>query len=115
MTFLQQSSGDCSMVEKTVLVTTSYEGCNDEEELKMAPVVNQNNSKNIVSDSSSESNEEDAGENIFDDNIDAQVTATPKTTINAKVVHAIRTVRASSKGNTKKKLSKLKKQVPLKI
>ena len=53
VTFLQKSYRDYSKVEKPVLVTTSYEGYNEEEELETVPVMdNYNNNYNIVSDSS---------------------------------------------------------------
>ena len=35
VTFLQKSYGEHSKVEKSVLLTTSYEGLDDEEELEM--------------------------------------------------------------------------------
>ena len=57
MTFLQKSYQDFSKVEKTVLITTSYKGLIDYEELKMVPVINQNNNNNynVVSHSKSKS------------------------------------------------------------
>ena len=59
MTFLQKSYIEYSKVEKPVLVTTSYEGLDDEEELKMVPVVNQsNNHSNAISNFNSDSNNE---------------------------------------------------------
>ena len=46
----------------------------DEEELETLPVVNQNNNNyNIFSDSESESNDEEAKEIFFDDDIDKEV------------------------------------------
>ena len=41
--FLHKSYGNCSKVEKPVLVTTSYEGSDEEEAFETVPVVNQNN------------------------------------------------------------------------
>ena len=60
----------------------------------MVPVVNQNNNNyNIVSDSKSERDEE-TEEDLFDVDIDDKVKATPKTTINAKVVQMIKQLQA---------------------
>ena len=52
--FYLKSYREYSKVEKPVLVTMKYEGLDDEEELKMTPVVNNNNHVNIVSDSESD-------------------------------------------------------------
>ena len=58
MTFLQKSYSEYSKVEKPVLVTISYEGLDDEEELKQVPIVNQNNNNyNVVGDSDSDNND----------------------------------------------------------
>ena len=59
VTFLQKSYGEYTQVEKPVVVTTSYEGSDMEEELKKVPVVNNNNSINIVSDSNSDLSDDD--------------------------------------------------------
>ena len=54
-TGLQKSYNHYNKVEKSVLVAKSYERLNDEEELKMVPVVNQNNDNyNVVSNSESD-------------------------------------------------------------
>ena len=77
MTFLQKSY---SKVEKSVLVTMSYVGLDDEEELKTVSVINKhNNNYNVVSDSKSESNYKKK-ENLFDEDIDNKVKVTPKIT-----------------------------------
>ena len=76
MTFLQKSCGEYTQVEKPVVVTTSYEGSDEEEELKMVPVVNNNNSVNIVSDSNSDLSDEDfenSKDNFFNEDVDDQV------------------------------------------
>ena len=44
VTFLQKSYGEYAKVEKPALMTRSYERSDDEEELKMVPLVNNNNS-----------------------------------------------------------------------
>ena len=46
MNFLQKSYGEYSKVEKPVLVTMSYEGLDDEEELETVPIVSKNNNNN---------------------------------------------------------------------
>ena len=95
MSFLQKSNGDYSEIEKHVLVTTSYEGLDDNEELGMFPVVNQNNYyQNLFSDSKSESDSDETEENAFDDDIDKVVEATPKTTVNTKVVQEMKKLQA---------------------
>ena len=55
VTFLQKSYGEYTKVEKSVLVTMSYEGSNDEEEHKTIPIVN-NTNVNIVSETNSYDN-----------------------------------------------------------
>ena len=61
----------------------SYEGLDDEEELKMVPAVNQNNNNyKVVSNSKSESDDKEVEENVFDNDIDEKEEATPKTIIN---------------------------------
>ena len=66
-TFLKKSHGDYSKVEKPVLVTTNYEGLDEEEELDMVPVVNQNKyNNNVISDSERESYEDEAEKNLFE-------------------------------------------------
>ena len=72
-----------------MVVTTSYEGLDKEEELEMVPIINYNNNVNIVSDSDSDSSEEDfeySEDNFFDKDINNQVKISPQPTVNAKVV-----------------------------
>ena len=75
-----------SKVENPVLVITNYEEQDDDDKLKTVCIINQNNYNNIVSDSHSKSDIEQAGENVFDEDIIKEVKVTPKTTINANVV-----------------------------
>ena len=89
MTFLQKSYGEYSKVEKPVLVRVSYEGWDDEEELETVPIIgenNNNNNNNLVSDSDSDNNNDSNNENNIGKNIDHEVKATPKTTINTKLI-----------------------------
>ena len=50
MTFLQKSYRDWEKVEKLVVISKNYEGSFDDLELKMVPVINQNNNNyyNVV-------------------------------------------------------------------
>ena len=76
VTFLQKSYGEYTKVEKTVVLTTSYEGSDEEEELEAVPVINSNYNINVVSNSDSDSIEEDVNNNkeiFFDEDIDDQV------------------------------------------
>ena len=59
VTFLRKSYGEYSKVEKPVVLNTSYEGSDDEEELEIVPVDNKNNDVNVVSDSDSDSSDEE--------------------------------------------------------
>ena len=89
MTFLQKSYGEYTNVEKPVVWITSYEGSDEEVKLKIVLIENNNNNVNIVSSSDSDSSNEDFEnnkENFFDEDISDQVKASPKTTVNAKVV-----------------------------
>ena len=86
VTFLQKSYGVYSKDEKLVLVTISYEGSDDDEELKVVPFVDNNNNVNKVSDSDSDDDIENDNENFFDEDIHDEAEATPQTNINAKVV-----------------------------
>ena len=66
------------MVSKSVMVTISYEGSDEEEELKMVPIISINNNINIVSDSNSDdsdNNIKNYNESIFDKVIDGSVKA----------------------------------------
>ena len=95
MTFLQKSYGDCSKVEKPDLVTKSYEGLCDEEELELVPIINNNdnsNNYNLVNDSKSD---DVVKESLFDKDFDVEVLENPKTTINAKMVQAMNNLQAA--------------------
>ena len=68
MSFLYTSYDEYTKVENPVVVTTSYEGSDEEEELKTVPVVTNHNNVNVVSDSKSDSSEEhfkNDGENFL--------------------------------------------------
>ena len=111
MTFLQKSYVDYNKVEKPVLVTISYEGSNDEEELEMVLVINGNNNNyNIVGDSKSNN---EVQKNSFDDNINEDIKVTLKTTINAKVVWVMKMLQALY--STKLLCKHQKKKAPMKI
>ena len=68
VTFLQKSYGKYTKIEKPVLVTMSYEGLDDEEELKTGPVLNSYNNVNVVTDSDVDDSDDDIknnNENVF--------------------------------------------------
>ena len=96
VTFLQKSYGEYSKVEKPVVLNTSYQGSNGEEELEIVPLYNKNNDVNVGSNSDIHSSEdfENDKENFFDEDINNQVIASPKTTVNAKVIQAMKKLRA---------------------
>ena len=74
-------------------VTMSYVGSDEEEELKMVPVVINISDVNVVSNLESYSsmdNFKNDDNNFFDEEINDQVNASPHTTINAKVVQAMK-------------------------
>ena len=84
--FLQKPCSDWSKVKKPVLVPISYKGSDDNKELKIVPLINQNNNDNnynVVSDS--ESKNADGG-NLFDEDVNKEVEATPRIIVNGKVV-----------------------------
>ena len=93
MTVLQKSYSEYTQVEKPVVMITSYEGSDEEEELKTVPIIKNNNSINIVSDFDSDSSEEDfenSEDNFFDEDIGNQVKISPQTTVNTKVARAMK-------------------------
>ena len=94
MTFLQKSYGEYSKVEKPVLVTKDYEGSDDEEELETLQIINDNNNSYIVIDFNGNTDIKNGNKNCFDKDIDNEVEATPKTTINTKVVQAMKKLQA---------------------
>ena len=69
-----------------MLVPTSYEGLDDDDEVKIDSEINQNNSNYyyycVVNDSKSDGK---AKRNLFDKYIHDEVEAAPKTTVNTKV------------------------------
>ena len=65
MTFLQKSYSEYSKFEKPVLVGTSYEGWDDD-------------NNNVVTDSDIECDDEQAEENLFDYDIDEDVKQPPR-------------------------------------
>ena len=110
VTFLQKSYGKYTKVDKPVVVTTSYEGLNEEEELKTVTLVIHNNNVNVVSDSNTDSSNDDFkndDKNFFDEDIDDQVKATPQTTINSKVVRAMKKLPASYNDDANKIIEKV--------
>ena len=71
----------------------SYEGPDDDEELKPIPVANNNKSNNnVVSDSNSDDNIE-KDQNVFNKDINDKVKVTPQNAINAKE-HAMKKLQA---------------------
>ena len=63
----------------------------------MVPIIINNNRINIVSDSNSDLSEEDfknSKDNFFDEDEDDQVKISPQTTVNAKVVQAMKKLQA---------------------
>ena len=91
--FLHKSYKNWSKVEKPVTVPMTYESPDDDEECKTIPVINQNNNSNYnaVSNSKYESNDKD---NLFNEVVNEEVEATHKTTVNAKVVQAMKKLQA---------------------
>ena len=76
VTFLQKSYSKYTQVEKPVVLTTSYEGSDKEEEHEIIPAVSNDNSVNIVSYFESDLSEEEfqnSKDNFFDEDIDDQV------------------------------------------
>ena len=105
VTFLQKSYGEYTKVDKPVVVTTSYEGSDEEEELETVHIVTNNSNVNVVSDSDSDSSEEDFennNDNFFDKYINDQMKVTLQTTINIKVVQAMKKLQALYNVNVNK-------------
>ena len=100
MTFLKKSYSE---YRKTCDLNTSYEGSDDKEELEIVPVDNKNNSINVVRNSDGDSNNDDFEnneENFFEEDINDQVMASPKTTFNTKVIQAMKKLQASYNDET---------------
>ena len=97
MTFLQKSYGEYTKVEKPAIMTTSYEGSDEEEDHEMVPVIINNSNINVVSNLDSNSSEEDFENNkdkLFDEDINDPVKVSPQTTVNTKVVWAMKKLKA---------------------
>ena len=94
--FLQKSYSNQNKVEKPVLVTTSYEGLDDEEKLKMVEIINENkNISNVVSDSDSDNDNDNDNKKVFDKDIDDKFEANSKITFTAKVVQVMKKLQTS--------------------
>ena len=84
------------------MVTASCDWSDNEEKLESAPVDKQNNDNcNEVSDSKSDSDDK-SEENLFDVDISEEVEATPKISINAKMVQAMKKLQASYNNDANK-------------
>ena len=69
-----------------MILTTSYEGSDEEEELKIVSKNNDNSDVNIFSESDSDSSDDDLESNeeiLFDEDVNEQVIALPTTPINS--------------------------------
>ena len=66
----------------------TYEGSDDDEEHELVPLMNQNNNNNYNIARNVESKSVN-GKNLFNKNVNEEVEATHKTTVNAKVVQTI--------------------------
>ena len=105
MTFLQKSYGEVTQVDKPVVDTTSYEGSNEDGELETVSVVNNKSNVNVVTNTishESEENLENENDNFFDEDINNQVEINPKTTVNAKVVQAMKKLQTLYNDNANK-------------
>ena len=79
--FLQKSNGEYTKVKKCAVLTMSYEQSDEEQEPKMVPVIINDNNMNVVSDSNSDSSEEDFEnneDNFFNEDIDDHIKVPPK-------------------------------------
>ena len=93
MTFSWKSYGEYTQVKKSLVVNTSYEGLDEEEEFEMVPIINDNNYINVVSDFNSDLREEDFKnneDNFFEEDVNDQVKISPQTNVNAQVVWAMK-------------------------
>ena len=105
VTFLHKSYGEYCKVEKPVILPTSYEGLDNEEEPEIVSIENNDNGLNVVSNSNSDSSDNDLetnGENLFDEDVDNEVIASPKTMMNAKVIQAMKELQAYYKDDANK-------------
>ena len=81
VTFLRKSYSEYSKVEKPLVLNTSYEGSDDEEELETVPADNYNNNVNAFSDSKDDSSNKDFRNDegkFLDKEINDQVITLPK-------------------------------------
>ena len=102
MTFLQKSYGDWSKVEKPVLFPISYEGSEeDDDDVKMVPVINQNNSNDFKVVSDSKSNDK-ANKNLFNKDVNDEVDAVPKNIVKAKVGQSLKKLQTSYNKDAKR-------------
>ena len=80
-----------------MILTTRYEGSDKEEEHKIVSIDNNNNGLHVVSDSNSDSSDDDFKtnkKNLFAKVVDDKVIASPKTSINIKVIPAMKKLQA---------------------
>ena len=77
-------------MDKPVLAPISDEGSNDGDIKMVLKDDNSSDNYNQVSDSGSNDNEEKEEENIFEKEIDSKLEETPKTTLNLKVMRAMK-------------------------
>ena len=77
---------------KPVLIPTSYDGLEDNEEVKMVSKYNESNN-NYYKVGYYKSDEE-AKDIFFEEQVDDKIKVTPKTTLNPKVVHAMKNLQA---------------------
>ena len=81
-----------------MILATSYEGSDDEEELEEVSKNKNTSDLNIVSDSDSDSDNDhlENNEDIpFDKDVNEQVITSPETTVNSKLIRAMKKLQAS--------------------
>ena len=78
-----------------------YKGSDDEEDVKTDSTHNENNnnSYNIVSNSQSDDKDK---KNIFEEQVNDEIKVTPKTTLNPKLICAMKTLKVLCNENAKK-------------
>ena len=89
LTFLNESYGEWSKVDKPMLVSMNYEVSNGNKAVKIVLAHNENNDNcyNLVSNSESD---KESKENFLEGQVEDELEVTPKTTLNPKVVYAIK-------------------------
>ena len=95
MTSLQKWYGEYSKIEKPVLITTSYEGSNDQDELKTVSMISSNNNYNVVTNFDNLFNVKNDSINFFDEDIEYKDKMALKTTTNTRLVQAMKKQEAS--------------------